>query len=97
MDMLFLFLVPSRSQGITLRGSYNDSCRRQQFRWSLAETWCRLSRHRVVHIHVIKEKRMKLDPSGKKGILLDIVRHRRYIESTSLVTGRSILIEHYLR
>jgi hypothetical protein len=35
------------------------------------ETWSRLSRHGVVgvteYIHVLKEKRMKLEPSGKKG------------------------------
>jgi hypothetical protein len=70
MEMLFLFLVLGRSQVIALRGSYNDGCRRKQFRWSLAETWSRLSRHRVVHIHVIKDKRSKLDPSGKKGIFV---------------------------
>jgi hypothetical protein len=56
---------------IALRGSYNDGCRRKQIRWSLAETWSRLSRHRVVymtvHIHVTKEKRTKSEPSGKKG------------------------------
>jgi hypothetical protein len=27
--LLFLFLVPGRSQVIALRGSYNDGCRRQ--------------------------------------------------------------------
>jgi hypothetical protein len=59
MEMLFLSLVPGRSQVIALRRSYDDGCRRQQFRWSLAKTWSRLSRHRVVymivHIHVTKE------------------------------------------
>jgi hypothetical protein len=69
--LLFLFLVLGRSQVIALRGSYNDGCRRQQFRWSLVETWSRLSRHRVVHIHVMKEKRTKLEPSGKKGTFAD--------------------------
>jgi hypothetical protein len=63
--------LAGRSQVIALRGSYNDGCRRQQIRWSLAETWSRLSRHRVVymtvHIHVMKEKRTKSEPSGKKG------------------------------
>jgi hypothetical protein len=56
---------------ISLRRIYNDSCRRQQIRWSLAKTWSRLSRHRVVymtiHIHVMKEKRMKSKPYEKKG------------------------------
>jgi hypothetical protein len=68
---LVVALVPGRSQVIALRGSYNDGCRRQHIRWSLAETWSRLSRHRVVymtvHIHVMKEKRTKSKPSGKKG------------------------------
>jgi hypothetical protein len=58
--MLFLFaifsllvaLVPGMSQVIALRGSYNDGCRRQQFRWSLAETWSRLSRHRAVYMTI---------------------------------------------
>jgi hypothetical protein len=70
MEILFLFLVPIKSQVIALRQSYNDDCRRKQFIWSLAETWSRLSRHRVVHIHVIKDERSKLDPLGKKGIFV---------------------------
>jgi hypothetical protein len=70
MEMLFLFLVPGRSQVIALRQSYKNGCKRQLFRWSLAQTWSRLSKHRVVHIHVIKDKRSKLDPSGKKGIFV---------------------------
>jgi hypothetical protein len=69
--LLFLFLVPGRSQVIALRGSYNDDCRRKHIRWSLAESWSILSRHRFVymtiHIHVIKEKGMKLEPFRKKG------------------------------
>jgi hypothetical protein len=44
---------------IALRGIYSDDCKRQQIRWSLAETWSRLSIHRdvymIVHIHVTKE------------------------------------------
>jgi hypothetical protein len=64
-------LVPGRSRVISLRGSYNGSCRRHHIRWSLVETWNRLSRHRVVymtvHSHVMKEKRTKSKPSGKKG------------------------------
>jgi hypothetical protein len=68
---LVVSLVPGRSQVIALRGSYNDGCRRKHIRWSLAETWSRLSRHRVVymtvHIPVTKEKRTKSEPSGKKG------------------------------
>jgi hypothetical protein len=68
---LIVTLVSGRSQVIDLRGSYNDSCRRQQFRWSLVETWRRLSIHRAmyitIHIHVIKEKRTELEPSRKKG------------------------------
>jgi hypothetical protein len=71
MFLVVVTLVPGRSQVIALRGSYNDGCRRQQIRWSLAETWSRLSRHRVVymtvHIHVMKEKRTKSKLSGKKG------------------------------
>jgi hypothetical protein len=59
------------SEVIALRGSYNDGCRRKHIRWSLAETWSRLSRHGVVymnaHIHVMKEKRMNSKPSRKKG------------------------------
>jgi len=65
--LLLLFLVLNKSQVIALRGRYNDGCKRQQFRGSLVETWSKLSRHRVVHIHVMKEKRMKLEPFGKKG------------------------------
>jgi hypothetical protein len=56
---------------IALRRSYSDDWRRQQIRWSLDETWSRLSRHRAVymtvHIHVTKEKRDKLEPSSEKG------------------------------
>jgi hypothetical protein len=56
---------------IALRGSCNDGCRRKQIRWPLDETWSRLSKHRVVymivHIHVMKEKRTKSEPSSKKG------------------------------
>jgi hypothetical protein len=58
---------------IALRGSYSDGWKRKHIRWSLAETWSRLSRHRVVylivHIHVMKEKRMKSEPSDKKDML----------------------------
>jgi hypothetical protein len=65
--VLFLFVVfpcccscSGRSQVIALRGRYNDSCRRKHIRWSLAETWSRLSKHRVVymivHIHVMKRR-----------------------------------------
>jgi hypothetical protein len=56
---------------IDLRGSYNDGCRRKHIRWSLVETWSRLSKHRVmymtVHINVMKEKRTKSEPYDKKG------------------------------
>jgi hypothetical protein len=49
----------------------NDGCRRQHIRWSLTETWSKLSRNRVVymtiHIHVMKETRTKSKPSDKKG------------------------------
>jgi hypothetical protein len=38
MEMLFLSLVPGRSQVIALRRSYDDGCRRQLFRQFLAET-----------------------------------------------------------
>jgi hypothetical protein len=55
---------------ISLRRSYNDGCRRKQIRWSLGETWSKLSRHRAMHmiaqIHVTKKKRTKSEPSGKK-------------------------------
>jgi hypothetical protein len=67
---LIVTLVSGRSQVIDLRGSYNDSCRRQQFRWSLVETWRRLSKHgtlhMTIHIHVPKEKRIMLKPYGNK-------------------------------
>jgi hypothetical protein len=67
MDMLlFLFLVLGRSQVIALGGRYNDGYMRKHFRWSLAERHSRLSIHRVVHIHVMKEKRTKSEPFGKK-------------------------------
>jgi hypothetical protein len=58
-----------KSQVIALRGSYNDRCRRQLIRWSLAETWSRLSRHRVVYmtVHIHVTKRTKSELSGKKG------------------------------
>jgi hypothetical protein len=59
-----LFLVPGRSHVIALRGSYNDGCRRQHFRWSLAKTLSRLTRHKVVHIHVMKEKRRSTHAEG---------------------------------
>jgi hypothetical protein len=36
-DIVVLVSCSGRSQVIALRGSYNDGCRRQQFRWSLAE------------------------------------------------------------
>jgi hypothetical protein len=56
---------------IAMRGIYNDDCKRQHIRWCLAETWRKLSRHKVVymivHIHVMKEKRTKSKPSSKKG------------------------------
>ena len=35
-----------------------------------------------VYIHIPKEKRTKLDPSGKKGYLLDIVKYPKHSEST---------------
>jgi hypothetical protein len=38
MEMLFLFLVLGRTQVIALRRRYNDGCRRQLFRQSLAKT-----------------------------------------------------------
>jgi hypothetical protein len=64
-------LVPGRSYVIAMRRSYNDSCKRQCIRLSLAETWSRLSKHRFVymtiHIPIMKEKRMKLEPFGKEG------------------------------
>jgi hypothetical protein len=67
--LLVVDLVSGKSQVIALRGRYNDGCRRQHIRWSLAETWSRLSRHRAeymtIHIHVMKEKRMKSEPSSK--------------------------------
>jgi hypothetical protein len=40
-----------------------------------------------VFIHIPKEKRNKLEPSGKKGILWDTVRSPRPSESTYLVTA----------
>jgi hypothetical protein len=46
---LFLFLVPNTSQVIALRRSHNDSREKQHE--------ARLSKHRVVHIHVMKKKR----------------------------------------
>jgi hypothetical protein len=68
---LIVSLVPSRSQVIALRGRYNDGCRRQHIIWYVANTWSRISRHRfvymTVHIHVMKEKRTKSKPYGKKG------------------------------
>jgi hypothetical protein len=36
-----------------------------------------------VYIHVPKEKRKKLEPSGKKGIFVGIVRHQKLTESMS--------------
>jgi hypothetical protein len=73
--VLFLSVVfpfcCSCSRQVTGDSSENDGCRRQHIRWPLAETWSRVSRHRVVymtiHIHVMKEKRTKSKPSGKKG------------------------------
>jgi hypothetical protein len=60
---------------IALRGIYDEGCRRKHIRWSLAKTWSRISIHRVVHmtihIHVTKEKRMKSEPSEKKGTFVD--------------------------
>jgi hypothetical protein len=54
-----------------MRGSYNDGYMRQHIRWSLAEILNKLSIHRsvymTIHIHVMKEKRMKSKHSGKKG------------------------------
>jgi hypothetical protein len=47
--LLFLFLVLGTSQVIALRRSHNDSCRKQHE--------ARLSKDRVVHIHVMKKKR----------------------------------------
>jgi hypothetical protein len=56
---------------IALRGSYDDDFKRKHITWSLANTWNVLSKHRVVymtiHIHVMKEKKMKPKPYGEKG------------------------------
>ena len=54
--LLFLFFVPGRPQVIALRRSHNDSRRKQHE--------ARLSRHRVVHIHVIKKKRRSTHVDG---------------------------------
>ena len=54
--MLLLFLVPSRSQVIALRRSHNEGRRKQHE--------ARLSRHRVVHIHVMKKKRRSAHAEG---------------------------------
>jgi hypothetical protein len=51
-----LFLVPSRSQVIALIRSHNDGRRKQHE--------ARLSRHRVVHIHVMKKKRRSAHAKG---------------------------------
>jgi hypothetical protein len=55
--LLFLFLVPGRSQVIALRRSHNDGRRKQHE--------ARLSRHRVVHIHVMKKKRRSTHAEGE--------------------------------
>jgi hypothetical protein len=54
--LLFLFLVLVTSHVIALRRSHNDSCRKQHE--------ARLSRHRVVHIHVMKKKRRSSHAEG---------------------------------
>jgi hypothetical protein len=54
--LLFLFLVPSTSQVIALRRSHNDSREKQHE--------ARLSKHRVVHIHVMKKKRRSAHAEG---------------------------------
>jgi hypothetical protein len=57
--MLFFFiffLFPGRSQVIALRRSHNDSCRKQHE--------ARLSKHRVVHIHVMHKKRRSTHAEG---------------------------------
>ena len=54
--MLFLFLVPGMSRVIALRRSHNDGHRKQHE--------ARLSRHRVVHIHVMKKKRRSTHAKG---------------------------------
>jgi hypothetical protein len=54
--LLFLFLVPGMSHVIALRRSHDDSC------WKQHEA--RLSRHRVVHIHVMKKKRRSAHAKG---------------------------------
>ena len=54
--LLFLFLVLDTSQVIALRRSHNDSHRKQHE--------VKLSRHRVVHIHVMKKKRRSAHAMG---------------------------------
>jgi hypothetical protein len=43
-----LVLIQGRSQIITLRGSYIEDCRWKHVRWSLVETWSRLSGQGIV-------------------------------------------------
>jgi hypothetical protein len=55
MEILFVSLVPGRTQVIALRRSYDDGCRRQLFRQSLAI-------HRTVYTNVhthVKKKTKK--------------------------------------
>jgi len=65
---LVIALVLGMPHVIALRGSYSDSCMRQQIRWSLVVTWNKLSRYgamyTIVHIHIMK--RIKLELSSKK-------------------------------
>jgi hypothetical protein len=58
--MLFFFiffLFPGRSRVIALRRSHNDSCRKQHE--------ARLSKHSVVHIHVMQKKRTSTHAEGE--------------------------------
>ena len=45
-----------------------------------------------VYIHIPKEKRTKLDPSGKKGIFVDTLKARRLTEYISWDTRRLTLV-----
>jgi hypothetical protein len=57
MVLLFLFLVLGRSQVIALRRIHNDGHRKKHE--------ARLSRHRFVHIRVLKKKRRSAHAEGE--------------------------------
>lgn len=47
----------------------------------------------TTYVHMPKEKRTNIEPSGKKGILFDMVRHQNPIAYMFLVRDISSLVE----